>query len=165
MGRCDKLGLWPMSIQAAVAYVARTGTPAADVNQAAAAAGSQGLSCTPAEVRSVLEVRRLIGKVYADGGRVRESFGASGVTSSKLAELARTSGFALDRSTIGSVLNALKSESELDDDALDGVSGGARGAYTVPEVGDEVLVAFASGTPRQPYVVGALWSGKDKPPT
>ena len=154
-----------MSIQAAVAYVAGTGAPAGDVEQAAAAAGSQGFSCTSAEVRSVFEVRQLISKVYADGGRVRESFGASGVTSSKLAELSRTSGFALDRDTISSVLNALKRASELDDDELDGVSGGARGAYFVPEVGDEVLVAFASGTPRQPYVVGGLWSGKDKPPT
>jgi|SoiMethySBSTD1v2_1073268.scaffolds.fasta_scaffold09058_8 type VI secretion system (T6SS) baseplate-like injector VgrG len=154
-----------MSIEAAVTYVARTGGPTDDVEQVVARARSQGLSCTPAEVRRVLEVRRLIGKVYADGGQVRESFGASGVTSSKLAELARTSGFALDRDTIGSVLNALKHDSELDDDALDAVSGGARGAYFVPEVGDEVLVAFASGTPRQPYVVGGLWSGKDKPPT
>jgi phage protein D/phage baseplate assembly protein gpV len=39
-----------------------------------------------------------------------------------------------------------------------------RGVFFVPEVNDEVLVAFENGDPSAPYVVGALWNSKDKPP-
>lgn len=42
--------------------------------------------------------------------------------------------------------------------------GNSRGTYFLPEVGDEVLVAFDHGQIDQPFVVGALWNGKDKPP-
>ena len=42
-------------------------------------------------------------------------------------------------------------------------AGAGRGFYWLPEVGDEVLVAFELGEPRCPYVLGALWNGKDKP--
>jgi uncharacterized protein involved in type VI secretion and phage assembly len=38
------------------------------------------------------------------------------------------------------------------------------GVYFLPEVNDEVLVAFEQGDVRFPYVVGALWNGKDAPP-
>ena len=38
------------------------------------------------------------------------------------------------------------------------------GVYFLPEVGDEVLVAFVHGDVRFPYVLGALWNGKAKPP-
>ncbi|MEI9852775.1 MAG: phage baseplate assembly protein V [Sphingomonas sp.] len=44
------------------------------------------------------------------------------------------------------------------------MAGAARGAYFVPEVGDEVLVAFDRDDVRKPYVLGGLWSDKDKPP-
>jgi len=44
-------------------------------------------------------------------------------------------------------------------------AGQGRGAYNVPEINDEVLVAFEHGDPRRPYVLGSVWSGKDKPPT
>jgi phage protein D len=37
------------------------------------------------------------------------------------------------------------------------------GALFIPEVGDEVLVAFEFGDVRRPYVVGSLYNGKDKP--
>src|ERR1700732_4421062 len=37
------------------------------------------------------------------------------------------------------------------------MGGGNRGTWFVPDVGDEVLVAFEGGQPRRPYVVGALW--------
>jgi uncharacterized protein involved in type VI secretion and phage assembly len=43
-------------------------------------------------------------------------------------------------------------------------AGKERGLLFVPEVGDEVLVAFVHGDPNAPCVVGALWNGKDKPP-
>jgi uncharacterized protein involved in type VI secretion and phage assembly len=44
------------------------------------------------------------------------------------------------------------------------MAGDKRGVYFLPEVGDEVLVAFEGGDPRRPYVVGALWKGNDRPP-
>jgi uncharacterized protein involved in type VI secretion and phage assembly len=45
------------------------------------------------------------------------------------------------------------------------MGGNGRGSYFLPEVNDEVLVAFEHGDVRSPYVVGALWNGKDAPPT
>ncbi|MEG4083642.1 phage baseplate assembly protein V [Microcoleus sp. POL10_C6] len=44
------------------------------------------------------------------------------------------------------------------------MAGGDRGIYFLPEVGDEVLVAFEHGNIEFPYILGALWNGKDKPP-
>ena len=44
------------------------------------------------------------------------------------------------------------------------MAGKERGIYFLPEVDDEVLVAFDNGHFGQPYVVGRLWNGKDKPP-
>jgi uncharacterized protein involved in type VI secretion and phage assembly len=43
-------------------------------------------------------------------------------------------------------------------------AGAARGMMFVPEVNDEVLVAFEQGDINSPYIVGALWSNKKKPP-
>jgi uncharacterized protein involved in type VI secretion and phage assembly len=42
-------------------------------------------------------------------------------------------------------------------------AGAGRGFYWIPEVSDEVLIAFERGEANRPYVVGALWNGKDKP--
>jgi uncharacterized protein involved in type VI secretion and phage assembly len=44
------------------------------------------------------------------------------------------------------------------------MAGGDRGAFFLPEVKDEVLVAFDRDDIRHPYVLGALWSNSDKPP-
>jgi uncharacterized protein involved in type VI secretion and phage assembly len=44
------------------------------------------------------------------------------------------------------------------------MAGKERGFYFLPEVDDEVLVAFEHGDVRYPYVLGALWNGQDKPP-
>jgi uncharacterized protein involved in type VI secretion and phage assembly len=43
-------------------------------------------------------------------------------------------------------------------------AGKGRGFFAMPEVDDEVLVAFEHGDLNRPYVVGGLWNGKDKPP-
>ncbi|MBC1221002.1 phage tail protein [Nostoc sp. UCD121] len=44
------------------------------------------------------------------------------------------------------------------------MAGNGRGIYFLPEVDDEVLVAFEQGDMNFPYILGALWNGKDKPP-
>jgi uncharacterized protein involved in type VI secretion and phage assembly len=44
------------------------------------------------------------------------------------------------------------------------MAGGERGSWVIPEVDDEVLVAFMAGDPSRPVVVGALWNGVDAPP-
>jgi uncharacterized protein involved in type VI secretion and phage assembly len=44
------------------------------------------------------------------------------------------------------------------------MAGPARGAWFLPAIGDEVLVAFEAGDPGRPYVIGALWNGADLPP-
>jgi phage baseplate assembly protein V len=44
------------------------------------------------------------------------------------------------------------------------MAGGDRGSFFMPEVNDEVLVAFEHGDARFPFVVGFLWNGQDKPP-
>ena len=44
------------------------------------------------------------------------------------------------------------------------MAGNDRGAVFYPEVDDEVLVAFEQGDINYPYIIGALWNSKDKPP-
>jgi uncharacterized protein involved in type VI secretion and phage assembly len=44
------------------------------------------------------------------------------------------------------------------------MAGSDRGIYFLPEVNDEVLVAFEQGDMAFPYILGCLWNGKDKPP-
>jgi uncharacterized protein involved in type VI secretion and phage assembly len=44
------------------------------------------------------------------------------------------------------------------------MSGKDRGSYFLPEVDDEVLVAFEHGLVDHPFVVGSLWNGKDGAP-
>lgn len=43
-------------------------------------------------------------------------------------------------------------------------AGDQRGTWFIPQVGDEVLVAFEQGDVRTPYVIGSLWNSTDKPP-
>lgn len=45
------------------------------------------------------------------------------------------------------------------------MAGNGRGTYFMPEIGDEVLVAFLHGRLAHPYVVGFLWNGRDHPPS
>lgn len=44
------------------------------------------------------------------------------------------------------------------------MAGAGRGMFFLPEKDDEVLVAFEQGDRARPYVLGALWNGRDKPP-
>jgi len=44
------------------------------------------------------------------------------------------------------------------------MAGKERGLVLIPEVGDEVVVGFEREDLRFPYVIGALWNGRDKPP-
>jgi uncharacterized protein involved in type VI secretion and phage assembly len=43
-------------------------------------------------------------------------------------------------------------------------AGANRGAFMLPDVGDEVLVNFINGDPRLPVIVGGLWNGAASPP-
>jgi uncharacterized protein involved in type VI secretion and phage assembly len=44
------------------------------------------------------------------------------------------------------------------------MSGNEMGTYFLPEVGDEVLVAFERGDQEHPFVIGSLWNGKAPAP-
>jgi uncharacterized protein involved in type VI secretion and phage assembly len=44
------------------------------------------------------------------------------------------------------------------------MAGKDRGVYFLPEIEDEVLVAFEHGNPNFPFILGALWNGQDSPP-
>src|SRR5262249_49420049 len=44
-------------------------------------------------------------------------------------------------------------------------AGNGYGAFFIPEVGDEVLVAFIQGDMRLPIILGGLYNGADKPPS
>jgi uncharacterized protein involved in type VI secretion and phage assembly len=43
-------------------------------------------------------------------------------------------------------------------------AGNKRGAFFIPDVGDEVLVVYLSADSRFPVVVGSMWNGADKAP-
>ncbi|MCK9621360.1 MAG: phage baseplate assembly protein V [Methylobacter sp.] len=45
------------------------------------------------------------------------------------------------------------------------MGGKKRGAFFMPEIDDEALLAFEQGDFDHPYVVGFLWNGVDDPPT
>lgn len=44
------------------------------------------------------------------------------------------------------------------------MGGAERGFFYLPEINDEVLIAFEHGDIHRPYIVGSLWNSKDKPP-
>jgi phage baseplate assembly protein V len=43
-------------------------------------------------------------------------------------------------------------------------AGNDKGTYFIPQVDDEVLVAFMHGDVRDPYIIGSLWNTQDRPP-
>ena len=44
------------------------------------------------------------------------------------------------------------------------MAGNKMGIFFLPEVNDEVLIAFEHGDPHRPYIIGSLFSKKDQPP-
>ncbi len=44
------------------------------------------------------------------------------------------------------------------------MAGNSMGAYFLPEVDSEVLVAFEEGDSEHPIIIGSLWNGKEPPP-
>jgi phage baseplate assembly protein V len=44
------------------------------------------------------------------------------------------------------------------------MAGNGRGMWFIPDVGDEVVIAFQGGDPASAVVLGSLWNGKDAPP-
>lgn len=45
------------------------------------------------------------------------------------------------------------------------MSGDGRGTWYMPEIGDDVLVAFDQGDVNHPYIIGYLWNGAQRPPS
>jgi uncharacterized protein involved in type VI secretion and phage assembly len=43
-------------------------------------------------------------------------------------------------------------------------AGAGRGAFFIPSKGDEVIVQFVNGDPRQPLVIGGVWNGNQRAP-
>src|SRR5215471_7817270 len=44
------------------------------------------------------------------------------------------------------------------------MAGSKRGTYFLPEVGDEVIVAFESGDVNLPVILGGVWNENSEPP-
>ena len=44
------------------------------------------------------------------------------------------------------------------------MAGKNRGTWFIPDVADEVLVAFEAGDVRRPYAIGSMWNGTNSPP-
>ena len=45
------------------------------------------------------------------------------------------------------------------------MAGSNRGMFSLPEINDEVLIAFEHGDVNRPYMIGQLWNGVDKVPS
>lgn len=43
-------------------------------------------------------------------------------------------------------------------------AGANKGAFFLPDVGDEVVVSFVNGDSRYPIILGSLWNGSDRAP-
>jgi uncharacterized protein involved in type VI secretion and phage assembly len=103
--------------------------------------------------------RTLLGLVT--GGSRRPGAGLSGVVPAVVSNIDDPSG--LGRMKVSFPWIADDVESPWARVAMAG-AGNERGLVVLPEVGDEVLVAFDHGDARMPYVIGGLYNGKDALP-
>jgi hypothetical protein len=152
-----------MTIEAVIAYFEHAGVPAPG-QEAAAVTGAReaGFSFSEPELRAALEAREVLVRVREDGALREEVIRAESPVEALFA-IARRSGRELRRDAVLAVLGALRrGQGELGARELDRVAGGAR--TVLPEVDDEVLVTFAHGDTRAPYLAGSLWKS-DKPPS
>jgi len=101
------------------------------------------------------------GEAEADG----EPAGAAmGLTYGALSAIVTASGDSQRRGQVEVRIPALDDQARLWARLGTLMAGPDRGTLFLPEVGDEVLVAFEQGDPGRPYVIGSLWNGKDAPP-
>jgi phage baseplate assembly protein gpV len=127
-------------------------------------------------------VHRIVSAIHTYGARgyqTRLTLGAGGrPLADQLARAAKGSSFA-DHLVVGVVtansdpdkLGRVKVrypafDSQVESDwarLVRGASGKERGAVAIPHVDDEVVVGFEHGTVRRPFVLGALYNGKDTP--
>jgi hypothetical protein len=151
-----------MSIEAVIAYWEQTGlSEADDVQRIVDHATAAGFAFDAAEFRTAVQVRELLYKVHHDQA-LRAELRTAQAPMSRLLDTARRSGYQVEQNDILAVFRALRPpEAELNSRQLDQVAGGAR--TDLPDVGDEVLVAFVNGGTRAPFIVGSLWNGSDKP--
>ncbi len=117
-----------------------------------------------------------------DAERYTTSFSVSGLRGTSLTQLLRGRCDATSRPgvVIGVVTNnrdpkgwgRVKVRYPWQDDKIESdwarlvspMAGAGRGFEFLPEINDEVLVAFEHGDMHRPYVLGALWNGVDAPP-
>jgi uncharacterized protein involved in type VI secretion and phage assembly len=105
------------------------------------------------------QTRTMLG--LATGSRRGERGGVRGVVPAIVSNVDDPDG--LGRIKISFPWLADKAESHWARVAMAG-AGNERGLVMLPEVGDEVIVAFDHGDPRLPYVIGGLFNGQDKLP-
>ena len=152
-----------MAIEAVISYWKSAGvTEEDDVSRVVARAAAAGFSFTADEHRTTLAVRGLLVRLNRDRA-LREALLTAETPIGALLEHARDAGYDLNEEAVRAVIRALRHRhGELDSAELDNVAGGV--AF-LPEVDDEVIVAFDQGDVRKPVTVGSLWGSKDKPPT
>jgi hypothetical protein len=152
-----------MTIEAVIAYWEHA-SPSEDEDDEAivARASRSGFVFTAAELRTAFQVRELLRTVQQDKA-LRDQLRSAQAPMNALMTIGRQCGYDVDRDAVLAVFRASHMrQGELGAETLDQVTGGT---YVLPQIDDEVLVAFLNGDTRAPYIVGSLWNGGDKPPT
>ncbi len=136
-----------------------------DLDAAVEEACEAGFAFTAEELRRAHDLRSFLmqaGRRPSLKTFFRPTEGTAPASAAEITLAARDAGFTFEATDFEAVLEAERADQgRLDEDQLQAVSGGM---YALPEVDDEVLVAFLQGDARQPVVLGSLWSGKDAPP-